>query len=90
VTRIIVSRLLAGSERLPGGGRGGGKNYSYATDQDENKETAVTDLAVHPLLVAAHAVARIHHYVLAGIVDAALVAAYLTGLRQHPPLHQAQ
>ena len=56
----------------------------------ENKETAVTDLAIHPLLVAAHAVARIHHYVLAGIVDAALVAAYLTGLRQHPPLHQAQ
>jgi len=87
VTRIIVSRLLAGSECLPGGGA---KIIVTPLITYENKETAVTDLAVYPLLVAAHAVARIHHYVLAGIVDAALVAAYLTGLRQHPPLHQAQ
>ncbi len=43
---------------------------------------------VEPLLVALHAVARVHHDELAGVVHAALVATDLALLTQHPVLKQ--
>ena len=54
--------------------------------QPHSLDRSPTHRAVDPLLVALHAVARVDHDELAGVVHAALIAPDLARLAQHPVL----